>query len=272
MDKKDVIKDLVESPISRRSFAKRIGMMSAGAVGTTVMGASIVNAFGGSAFAQGGVTDVDILNFALNLEYLEAEFYTKATEGATIEQEGLIPSSAVSGPTNGGQKVPNIANSPIAYIASQVTRDEKHHVQYLRAALGSAAVKKPTINLNALGFGFGNWAEFLKLATLFEDVGTSAYLGAAPLIQNKTYLDAAARIYGTEAQHSGALRTHAVDYGITIPAVDGKSVSPTPSAPFFVDSQGLTIPRSTREVLNIVYGNTGNSGGFYPNGLNGNIR
>jgi len=215
---------------------------------------------------------VDILNFALNLEYLEAEFYTVATQGATIEQEGLIPSSAISGPTYGGNKVPNIANSPIAYIATAVTRDEKHHVQYLRSALGSAAVKKPTINLNALGFGYASWGEFLKLATVFEDVGTSAYLGAAPLIQNKTYLDAAARIYGTEAQHSGAFRTHSIDFGITIPAVDSKAVPPTPSQPFFVDSQGLTIPRSTREVLNIVYGNTGHAGGFFPNGFNGNIK
>ncbi len=271
MDKTEILKDLVESPISRRSFAKRIGMMGATAAGTTMLGGTILTALSekASAFAY---SDIDILNFALNLEYLEGEFYTVATQGATLEREGIIPYSAVGGPTLGGNKVPNIANSPIAYIASQITRDEKHHVQFLRAALGASAVKKPTINLNALGFGYASWGQFLTLAAIFEDVGTSAYLGAAPLIQNKTYLDAAARIYGTEAQHSGALRTHVIDFGITVPNADGKSVPPTPNSPFFVDAKGLTIPRSAQEVLNIVYHGGAHAGGFFPDGLNGTIR
>lgn len=271
MEKSKLIKDLVESPHSRRSFAKRIATMSATVVGASVMGGSLLSSLSGTASAT-TFSDVDILNFALNLEYLEGEFYSVATQGATLEQEGIIPYSAVGGPTTGGQKVPNIANSPIAYIASAITRDEKHHVQYLRAALGSAAVKKPTINLAALGIGFASWQQFIQLAAVFEDVGTSAYLGAAPLIQNKAYLDAAARIYGTEAQHSGTLRTHAIDMGIQVPSADGKSVPPTPSTPFFVDANGLTIPRSAQEVLNIVYHGGAHSGGFFPNGLNGNIR
>ncbi len=119
MSKKQWLSDLVENPISRRSFAKRIGMISAGAVGATMLPSTIVNAVAQSAnVSLGAPTDIDILNFALNLEYLEGEFYTKATQGATLEQEGIIPQSAVGGPTLGGHIVPNIANSPIAYIAS----------------------------------------------------------------------------------------------------------------------------------------------------------
>lgn len=273
-NKQDVLLDLVENPISRRSFAKRIGMIGAGIAGASMLSGTLVNAVAQTAGGIDAATlsDVDILVFALNLEYLEGEFYTVATQGATLEQEGIIPPSAVGGPTNGGHKVPNIANSPIAYIASEITRDEKSHVQFLRAALGSAAVKKPTINLDALGIGFSSWQSFLTLAAIFEDVGTSAYNGAAPLIQNKTYLAAAAMIYGTECQHSGALRTHAIDMGVKVPNADSKSVPPTPAHPFFVDAKGLTIARSAQEVVNIVYGGKPTPGGFFPDGLNGKIR
>ena len=134
-----------------------------------------------------------------------------------------------------------------------------------------AAVKKPAINLNALGFGFANVADFLKLSRIFEDVGVSAYAGAAPLITNSTYLEAAARILATEAQHSGTVRFACIYWGVNSPKVDGMDVVPTPQTPFCVDSSALSIARSTSQVPQIVYG--GNSpGGFFPQGLNGTIR
>ncbi|MEO8726008.1 MAG: ferritin-like domain-containing protein, partial [Acidobacteriaceae bacterium] len=269
-NKKELLLDLVENPISRRSFAKRIGMIGAGIAGASMLSGTLVNAVaqsttGTNATTANSYSDADILNFALNLEYLEGEFYTFATNGDGLVQEGVIPANAVTGPTYGGHKVPNIANSPIAYIASEIRRDEQGHVRFLRSALGSAAVKKPTINLNALGIGFSDWKSFIILAAIFEDVGTSAYNGAAPLIQSKTYLAAAAGIYGVEAQHSGALRTHAIDFGIRVPNADGKSVPPLPNSPFFVNN-ALTPARSAQEVLNIVYGGHPTPGGFFPNG------
>ena len=100
----------------------------------------------------------------------------------------------------------------------------------------------------------------------------SAYLGAAPLITSKAYLDAAARIMDTEAQHSGAVRLLCIQNGVNSPAVDGKDVPPTQQKPFDVDGNALSIPRSTTEVLHIVYGGGTHSGGFYPNGMNGNIK
>ncbi len=54
----------------------------------------------------------------------------------------------------------------------------------LQSALGSAAISEPAINLNALGFGFGSQNDFLKLARIFEDIGVSAYAGAAPLLSS----------------------------------------------------------------------------------------
>jgi hypothetical protein len=91
----------------------------------------------------------------------------------------------------------------------------------------TSAVLKPTINLDALGYGFADFADLLKIGRQFEDVGVSAYLGAAPLIQNPAYLAAAAAILATEAQHSGALRTQCVNKGVISPAVDSLDVPPT---------------------------------------------
>jgi hypothetical protein len=262
----DLVEETHSADFDRRKLFKRAGMAGLGVAATSVLGGA-VQKLG----ATTTLTDADIINFALNLEYLEGEFYSVATYGATLEQRGIIPSSAVSAPTTGGRMV-NFSGSRLAYIASALRVDEEKHVLYLRKALGSSAVKKPAINLDALGFGFGSIAEFLKLSRIFEDVGVSAYLGAAPLIKNKAYLDAAARILATEAQHAGAIRIENITWGVPTVKVDAKDVPPNQHNPFDVDGNALSIPRSTSEVLHIVYGGGAHSGGFYPNGLNGTIK
>ena len=244
-------------------------MTGAGVAAATMLGGSLRMA---EAATTSTITDVDILNFALNLEYLEAEFYAVATYGSTLLQLGVITASEESGPTTGGNMVPNFGNSPLAFLASALRVDEIKHVKFLRAALGSAAVKKPAINLDALGYGYSDVYSFLKLSRQFEDVGVSAYLGAAPLITSKTYLKAAAAIMDTEAQHSGSIRLSCILDNVTSPAVDAKDVPPTEQTPYFVDSRALTIPRTPSEVLRIVYAGGTCSGGFYPNGMNGKIK
>lgn len=262
----DLLEKASSSDFDRRKFFKRAGTAGLGIAATTVLGGAVEKLS-----ASTTITDTDIINFALNLEYLEAEFYSVATYGATLEHRGVISSSSVSGPTTGGKMVP-FSGSPVAYLASALRVDEQDHVLYLRKALGSSAVKKPTINLDALGFGFANVNDFLKLARIFEDVGVSAYLGAAPLISNKTYLDAAARILATEAQHAGAVRDRVISREMATTKVDSQDVIPSQSTPFDVDSNALSIPRSTSQVLHIVYAGGSHSGGFYPDGLNGNIK
>lgn len=262
----DLTEEVSNSGLDRRKFFKRAGTAGLAIATTTILGGSIEKLS-----ATTTLSDADILNFALNLEYLEGEFYSVATFGATLQQRGIIPSSAVSGPTTGGKMVP-FGGSPIAYLASALRKDEEDHVLFLRKALGSAAVKKPAINLDAAGFGFANAGDFVKLSRIFEDVGVSAYLGAAPLIQSKTYLDAAARILATEAQHAGAIRTEVIIRGVANVRIDSKDVPPTQQNPFDVDSNALSIPRSTSEVLNIVYAGGSHSGGFFPDGLNGTIK
>lgn len=195
-----------------------------------------------------------------------------ATWGTTLVDLGVIKESETTGPTTGGKMVEGFGSYPEADIASALRVDEISHVKYLRSALGSAAVPKPTIDLGALGYGFSSIDSWLELARQFEDVGVSAYLGGAPLLANNpTYLSAAGAILGTEAQHAGTLRWTCIMNGVTSPPVDSMDVPPTPKNVYCVDSNGLSIARTPAQVLNIVYGGGTSSGGFFPNGLNGGI-
>jgi len=264
--KTEVIERIVNNPSDRRKFIKRVGATGLGVAAVSMLGGSLSKVQAASA-----ITDADILNFALNLEYLEAEFYSMATYGSTLLELGVITSSEQSGPTTGGNMVPDFGASPLAFLATALRVTEIDHVKYLRAALGSAAVLKPTINLNALGYGYSSVDSFLKLSRQFEDVGVSAYLGAAPLISSKTYLAAAGAILATEAQHSGSIRLACIQNDVTSPAVDSLDVPPTQQNPYDVDKNALSIPRTTSQVLAIVYAGGTCSGGFYPDGMNGTI-
>ncbi len=165
-------------------------------------------------------SDSDILNFALNLEYLEAQFYSLAVNGTTIDASNTTDGSGkasgtVTYKTTGSTKV-NFVTPQLAAYAAETANDELNHVKFLRSALTTSAVGMPNINLvdsfNALaaaagitgGFDpFANETNFLVGAFIFEDVGVTAYLGAAPLISSKTYLTAALDIHAVEAYHAG---------------------------------------------------------------------
>jgi hypothetical protein len=274
LNKRQALEELVTNPVSRRNFGKTI-------LGTGVVagvGGLLGSTFGSAVVgAQSGLTDVDILNFALNLEYLEAEFYTVAVTGRRIADLGIGTNGTGSaGATTGGKQV-SFPEARVAITAQQVASDEQAHVTFLRTALGSAAVAKPAINLDALGLGFNNQNEFITLARAFEDVGVSAYGGAAPLIKSSAILGAAARIALTEAQHAAVLRLLAADARIAVPMLDGLDVPPigSPGGRMFqVDGQGLSTVRTTSQVLAIVYANANanaNAGGFFPSGVNGTI-
>jgi hypothetical protein len=262
----DLIDRIVSSPTDRRKFIKRVGATGIGVAAASMLGGSFTKV----AEAAEQVTDIDIINFALNLEYLEAEYYSVVTTGMTLQELGILSSADVTGPTTGGKKI-NLGYDKISWMGAALAKDEQTHVVFLRKVLGSAAVKKPAINLDALGYGFADVADFFKISRQFEDVGVSAYLGAAPLLKNKAYLSAAAAILATEAQHSGSIRLKCVNGGIVSPAIDSLDVPPTQEHLYDVDSNALSIPRTTSQVLNIVYGGGSCSGGFYPDGMNGVI-
>lgn len=211
----------------------------------------------------------DVLNFALNLEYLEASFYLYATTGTGLSSADM---GSGAGAVTGGAQVTNFS-PPIAAIAAQIADDEKTHVELLRSALGSAAVAMPNINLGALGT-INNQTLFLQVARAFEDTGVSAYIGAAQyLVSSVPDLTYAAQILAVEAYHASNIRQNLIQLGLTSSATDSMDVPPTTSA-YFCEKGALAIERTPQEVLNIVYANTSTgvtSGGFYPNGLNGTI-
>ena len=275
---KSIIPELASAAPNRRSFLKKIGIATA-AVGAL----SVVETK--SAEAQGGPTNTElaVLNFALNLEYLEAEFYTYAEYGYGIERAGIATSgvatgsnSPTGGVTTGGSKVTysnNLVFTPA--IAHQIGSDERAHVVLLRSFLGGLAIAKPNINLGALGFGFGNENDFLKLSRIFEDVGVSAYGGAAYLLSTPLVIQTAARILAVEAEHVASVRTQIARLNVSTAALDGADIIPPPSGTQLQylsvnTADGLPAIRSVPQVLNLAYGGAGlTSGGFFPSGVNG---
>lgn len=135
------------------------------------------------AFAQEGDFDspLDVLNYALTLEYLEAEFYRQGNEAALLE------------------------GKEADYLAT-VQRDEELHVTALMdtiASLGGSAVPAPEVDF---GESFATRESFLETGFVFENLGVQAYLGAAPsLFAEKELLSAAASIFGVEARHAAIL-------------------------------------------------------------------
>ena len=273
MNKTGLLQSVIDGSPNRRAFLAKIGIASAalGAIPAIT-----------SAQTTAGPTDADILNFALNLEYLESEFYTLATAGVTIDKMGLgIDGTGNSGPTTGGSLV-NFGTSAIqiayAKVANEIAGDERAHVTLIRGALMAAGVTpiaKPAINLNALGLGFANMTEYLQLARVFEDIGVTAYAGAAPLISSKAILGVAARIAQAEAGHVANIRLQMALMGVPSMAIDGVDIIPPPSGSRYFphDNNGLTQTRTPGQVLFLAYGNKANatSGGFFPNGANGTL-
>lgn len=142
-------------------------------------------------------------------------------------------------------------------------------------SLGITPISKPAINLNALNSGFQSQQAFIALARAFEDIGVSAYGGAAPPITTNSILATAARILATEAEHAANLRLHASLYQAPTMQLDGADSTPPPTGTkyFTTNANGLTPVRTPGQVLYLAYGNAAGatSGGFFPDSVNGNI-
>lgn len=299
-DNSKLLTDLALKRTNRRRF-----MGYAGASGLGIIGASHLAAAFNPVLAQGDsdlLTDPNILNFALNLEYLEAEFYLRAAFGRGLSA-GDITGQGTEGPVFGGRQVP-FSTMAIRLYAEEIARDEELHVQFLRAALGDARVARPAINIGnaftraarAAGLvgptenfdAYANENNFLLAAFIFEDVGVTAYKGAAPFIDNKTFLEAAAGILAVEAYHASEIRTilymreffsQAQAISDARDSLDGPSdldqgigdMNTSNIVP--ADENAIAFSRTPQQVLNIVYlGGAANRFGFFPARLNGAIR
>jgi hypothetical protein len=159
--------------ISRTSFILR-GALAAGAA----YGATAVAPFVSSALAASGTSDVDILNFALTLEYLEADFYK--VKGKSVHLSGDAKA-----------------------LAGTFGDEEAEHVTALMKAItgaGGTPLKKPKF-----AFPVTDQKSFLKLAYVLENTGVGAYNGAAPSISSKALLAAAGSIVQVEARHAASI-------------------------------------------------------------------
>jgi hypothetical protein len=294
--------ELIQQALSDKIVNRRSLLKGAAGAGAGLMFGGLLAGCGGSdsSITTPGTrsTDSDILNFALNLEYLEAEYYLHAVNGT-----GLTSVDAGGAGTVTSGRAVTFSSDAIRQYAQEIADDELAHVRFLRSALGASAVPRPDINLvssfnaaaKAAGLGdtfdpFANDMNFLLGAFIFEDVGVTAYKGASPLITDKGYLEAAAGILSVEAYHAGAVRTLLYGMGGSArdsankisdarDSLDGAShkdqgIEVAGKANLVpTDINSIVYSRTTSEVLSIVYlGNTPNANSFFPNGLNGNIK
>lgn len=204
---------------SRRAIFKHMG-----GLGQKLTAAALplaVGAIFNKAYAQtsAGLAAVDVLNFALKLEYLESYFYQ--------------------------QRPTTLFNTNNAAALALITTDESNHVSFLRTtitALSGTPIADPTraaFDYTAKG-NFPTWLTdqnvYLALAQSFEDTGVRAYKGAAPLtavMANKTVLTAALNIHSVEARHASqlrAMRRALVTAGTPAPS-QGLPVAPYSTAP-----------------------------------------
>src|SRR3954471_4639384 len=157
---------------NRKSFLRNGGIIAgAGAI------LAAMPAFARAASVPKG--DVDILNYALTLEYLESAFYAEAVSKGALSGE-------------------------YARFAKTVQAHEDAHVQALKKVLGSKAVKKPAFDFK------GTTAKqdtFAQTAITLEDTGVKAYQGQAPNIKTPGILAAAISIHPVEARHAAWIRS-----------------------------------------------------------------
>ena len=265
------------SSLNRRNFLFTAGL-TAGAASLVGLTSGCGGLIGVDPSSGPAPSAVDILQFALNLEYLEANFYLYITTGSGLppQYQGTNPGKVTGG-------APVIFSDPeVTAFAQELAADELAHVRLLRAGLTAAGVTPvdmPALNLAALG-KVTNDATFLATARALETVGTSAYEGGiASLTTSVEAVNYAARIHDTEGQHEGVLRQFCIAKGISSPKVDTYDRPPVLSSTGIFntsDITGLNTARNASEVLQIVYGAPGqtgvSAGGFFPNGLNGAVK
>lgn len=286
----------------RRSFLQKLGLATAGTAGLATLAPSRARADDSPA---PGNNDATILNFALNLEYLEAEYYLNATTGYGLEHAGI---DVGKNPGDVFVKMNPKLNFTIPVFeqyANEIATDEANHVRFLREAIvaaGGTPVNRPQINLNKsfnvlgslIGLDsfdpFANEINFFLGAFIFEDVGVTAYKGVSPLLTHKGVRAAAAGILGAEAYHAGIIRTLLYSQDLPVRKLADKISNVRQSLDNSqrdkdqkldrngvanlvpTDGNSLVFSRNTRQVLNIVYGEVNADRGlFFPKGLNGPI-
>ncbi|HEY4325267.1 MAG TPA: ferritin-like domain-containing protein [Mucilaginibacter sp.] len=198
----------VDPEVHERMSPRREAIKNITSFGSKVAIAALPFAFSNifkKAYSQTPPAQVStVLNFALQLEYLESYFYNQGVASPGLIAVADIPSFAV------------------------IQADENAHVAFLRSLLGSAALPMPIIDLTAKGAYptvLTDYQVFMAVANVFEDTGVRAYKGQVPnLIGNSTILTSVLSIHAVEARHASAIRQIRASHGVTItPWITGSS-------------------------------------------------
>jgi len=281
--------------LNRRRFISALGMAGAAAGATALMSGCTNASTSSVAVNASGVAQTNILNFVLNLQYLEATLYSYITQGADLPSSLTYGSGVISG-------APSLLSfsAQVNDLLNEIYYDELNHVTYLQNILGSAAIPRPAINLGA--FGTLTTSNALAIGRMLEDVGVTAYAGVLPGLSssNATYV---AQTLGADSFHSGALRLLSIQSsapyinpgdGLDVAPYDPGSAAvaaagPSANGGIFASiggaiaatntTNGLAYTRTTSQVLAVLYGAVGTpaaipgttSGGFFPSGVNGAI-
>ena len=275
--------------LNRRSFFSKLS--AAGAVAASA--GLIAAAPKARAQAAAGPSIVDVLNFALNLEYLEANLYLSVTG------QGQVPASL-----GGGAKITGLPGKLALDRLTEATfenlvLDETHHIELLRAGileLGGKPINQPVIDYTLNGKqNIATQAQLLAVSRQFTTVGNAAYTGSSQyLVANPYVLTIAGQILGAEAQHLGAINYLSDFNNVVSPKIDSLDNPPVPPNTFFTLTPAntpittTTFPalgpiRTVAQILGIAYGVTTAtssptppagvvSGGFFPQGVNGTLK
>jgi hypothetical protein len=225
--------EALDARAERRNERREFFKTALGATAVAAAGAAAIG-LAERALAADAVKDADVFNFALNLEYLQANFYSFATTGAPISSD-MVSGTGTRGNATGGRQVA-FADAVVQANARELAADQIAHVNFLRSALGSSAVAQPTIDLSPAGAftafataagvissgtfdPYASDGNFLLAAYLFEDVAVTAYKGLAPLLSTRVYLQAMAGMMGTEAYHAATIRGALYRKGVATPSL-----------------------------------------------------
>ena len=294
--------------LNRRHFMAALGMTGVAAGAGMMSGCSTSNSV---AVTTASTAQIDMLNFALNVKYLQATFYSFIAKGTDLTGSAVTN----SGPITGGTAALSFAGITGVTNAQQITDmlneiyyDEKNHVSTLMSLLGISAVFRPAINLG--GFGTITATNALSIARLLEDVGVTVYAGIIGSLSSSD-ITLLGQIMGADSLHAGILRLTALqnptiaayikadtlDVAPFDPGVAATSAAgPNASGGFFATAgattattaypAGFAFTRTISQALAILFGTetaTGSttsvtvaaigttSGGFFPNGVNGNL-
>ena len=288
--------------LNSRHFMAALGMTGVAAGAGMMSGCSTSNSV---AVTTASTAQIDMLNFALNVKYLQATFYSFIAKGTDLTGSAVTNSGPITGGT-AALTFTGVNAQQITDMVNEIYYDEKNHVSTLMSLLGISAVFRPAINLG--GFGTINATNALSIARLLEDVGVTAYAGIIGSLSSSD-ITLLGQIMGADSLHAGILRLTALQNPsiaayIKADTLDvapfdpgaASNAGPTASGGFFATAgattastanpAGFAFTRTISQALAILFGTetaTGSttsvtvaaigttSGGFFPNGVNGNL-